>query len=133
MTEPSLVDALTAAMAMVPGLYSRNRMFERFERPDVRRARSRARMLRSLLRFVTREDSRLTVSDVGDHRHRLSYKLPQLRLERTVQMTEFELAVLRVMVSKGPCPATLAEQPSDRPRVESALALLPKEELTSVA
>jgi hypothetical protein len=123
---PSPIDALTAAMAIVPLLYSRNRMYERFKDPVVRRARSRARMVRGLLRFVARADVLITLDTTGD-RAILSYRIERLRLARTVQLTKLELAVLRMLLAKGPHPAALAEQTDDKPRVDAALALLPKE------
>jgi hypothetical protein len=121
-----MVDALTAAMAMVPMLYSRNRMFERFTDPVIRRARSRARMVRGLLRFIAREDAVVKMAQVHD-KHIVTHRIPKLRFERTVQLTEIELALLRMLLSTGPHPSTLDEQETDRPRVEAALALLPKE------
>jgi hypothetical protein len=126
MTEPSLLDALTAAMAMVPLLYSRNRMFERFNDPLVRRARARSRMVRGLLRFVAREDVDVTLTLAGE-RHILSYRIARLRLDRTVQMTGLEVSVLRVLLARGPHPRALDLESNDKERVDAALALLPKE------
>ncbi|HEY1958847.1 MAG TPA: hypothetical protein VGH28_24710 [Polyangiaceae bacterium] len=131
MNEPQL-DALTAAMAMVPGLYSRNRMFQLFKDPMVRRARSRARMIRGLVRFVGRADAEVEMLH-HDGRVRVSYRIARLRLARMVQIGEFELALLRVLLARGPHPAMLDEQASDRARVDAALALLPKEAVSSVA
>jgi hypothetical protein len=132
----ALLDGVTAAMAMVPGLYSRNRMFALFADPVVRRARSRARTVRGLLRFVGREDARVEVAIHGDHAL-VSYRIPRLRLSRSVQLGHFELALLRVLLARGPRQGSyagaLAEHSSDRERVDAALALLPKDEIPSVA
>ena len=118
------LEALTAAMAIVPGLYTRNRMFELFTDPVVRRARGRARMVRGLLRFIGRADAVVELAR-HDDRVRLGYRIPRLRLSRTIQIGEFELALLRVLLAKGPHPAELAEEATDRPRIDAALALLP--------
>ena len=128
----SQLHAVTAAMAMVPGLYSRNRMFALFNDPLVRRARSRARTIRGLVRFVGRADAEVELA-VHDDRVSVSYRIARLRLSRTVQVGEFELALLRVLLARGPHPAILDEHPTDRPRVEAALATLPKDPLSSVA
>jgi hypothetical protein len=127
-----LVQALTAAMAMVPGLYSRNRMFALFADPAVRRARARARTVRGLLRFAGRADIELAIAE-HDGRVRVAYHLPRLRLSRTVQLGDFELALLRVLAAKGAHPAVLGERPGDRARIDAALALLPRDAVSSVA
>jgi hypothetical protein len=124
-----LLGALTVAMAMVPLLYSRNRMFQRFNDPVVKKARSRARMVRSLLRFVAREDASVSLAQSPEG-HMLRYRLPRLRLDRAVRLTDLELAVLRVLLAKGPHPSMLAEQTDDRARVEASLAILPQETAT---
>jgi hypothetical protein len=46
-------------------------------------------------------------------------------------LTDFELALLRVLLSKGPHPSSLDETPSDRARVDEAIARLPREEARS--
>jgi hypothetical protein len=127
-----MIDALTVAMAMVPGLYSRNRMFSRFTDPVVRRARARARMVRGLVRFVSREDAEVEVTVTEGQRMRVYYRIARLHLERTVQITELELALLRVLLG-GSAGAVLAQQTGDLAVVENALAILPKEEVSSVA
>ena len=117
------VAALTAAMALVPGLYSRNKMFALFEQSEVRRARARARMLRGLLRVIGHAHADVELVN-KDGRVRLHYRIARLRLERTVQISEFELSVLRVLLASGPRPRALEVVPSDMPRVEEALARL---------
>jgi len=130
--DPVMISALTAAMAMVPGLYSRNRMFALFADPLVRRARSRARSVRGLLRFVGRADAVVHVVE-HDGRARITYRIPRLRLSRAVQVTDFELALLRVIVARGEHPSVLHERPGDRARIDAALLLLPKDAVSSVA
>ncbi len=117
------VAALTAAMALVPGLYSRNRMFALFEQSEVRRARARARMLRGLLRVVGHADADVDLTHHHD-RVTLHYRIERLRLERTIQITEFELSVVRVLLASGPRPRVLEVAPSDHPIVKEALARL---------
>jgi hypothetical protein len=126
------LEALTAAMATVPLLYSRNRMFALFKEPVMRRARVRARMVRGLLRFIGRADAIVELSASGD-RVRVGYRIARLRLSRAVTITDFELALLRTLLAKGPHPASLAEREDDRARIEAALARLPKEAVSSVA
>lgn len=126
------LEALTAAMATVPLLYSRNRMFALFKDPVVRRARVRARLVRGLIRFIGREDAEVELASSGG-RVRVAYRIPRLRLARAVQITEFELALLRLLLAKGPHPAALAEREGDRACIDAALALLPKDAIPSVA
>ncbi len=126
------IEAVTAAMATVPLLYSRNRMFALFKDPLVRRARVRARLVRGLIRFIGREDAEVEMT-LRDARVRVAYRIPRLHLSRAVQISEFELALLRVLLAKGPHPAALAMQEGDRARVDAALALLPKDAIPSVA
>lgn len=127
-----LTAALTAAMALVPGLYSRNRMFALFADPLVRRARARARSVRALLRFVGRADALVEVTAHGG-RARVSYQIPRLRLARAVQVTDFELVLVRVLAARGARPSVLEERPDDRARIDAALLLLPKGAIPSVA
>jgi hypothetical protein len=126
------LDGLTAAMATVPLLYSRNRMFALFNEPVVRRARVRARLVRSLLRFVGREDAEVDLAASAD-RVRVGYRIARLRLSRSVTITDFELSLLRTLLAKAPHPESLAEREGDRARVDEALARLPKEAVSSHA
>ena len=127
----AMVDALTAAMTMVPGLYSRNRMFSRFTDPVVRRARARSRMVRGLVRFASREDADVEVTQTDGGRVRIRYRIARLRLERTVHLTALEHALLRVLVG-GP-PSSLQTLDDDYALIENALVILTKEEVSSVA
>ena len=120
------LEALTAAMATVPLLYSRNRLFALFNEPVVRRARVRARLVRGLLRFIGRADAEVDLGTLGE-RVRVGYRIPRLRLSRSVTLTDFELSLLRTLLAKIPHPIVLAEHEGDRARVDAALARLPKE------
>src|SRR5581483_6415764 len=103
------LEALTAAMATVPLLYSRNRLFTLFNEPVVRRARVRARLVRGLVRFIGRTDAEVDLTErAGDEKVRVGYRIPRLRLSRSVTITDFELALLRTLLAKGPHPAALA-------------------------
>jgi hypothetical protein len=126
------LESLTAAMTLVPLLFSRNRMFALFGDPIVKRAQRRARSVRALLRFVSRADVEIDVTSSGD-RVRIAYRIPRLRLSRVVQLGEFELVLLRVLLARTStaCPAALAEKPDDRARVDEAIARLPRDEAKS--
>jgi hypothetical protein len=126
------LEALTAAMATVPLLYSRNRLFTLFNEPVVRRARVRARLVRGLVRFIGRTDAEIDLT-ASEDRVRIAYRIPRLRLSRTVTLTDFELVLLRTLLAIGPHPAMLAPKDDDRTRVDAALARLPKEAVSSVA
>jgi hypothetical protein len=126
------LEALTAAMATVPLLYSRNRLFTLFNEPVVRRARVRARLVRGLVRFIGRVDAEVDVAS-SDEKVRIGYRIPRLRLSRSVTLTDFELSLLRTLLAKGPYPAALAPKDDDRTRIDAALARLPKEAVSSVA
>ena len=120
------LEALTAAMATVPLLYSRNRLFTLFNEPVVRRARVRARLVRGLVRFIGRTDAEVDLM-ASEDRVRVAYRIPRLRLSRSVTLTDFELSLLRALLAKGPHPAALASKDGDRARIDAALARLPKE------
>jgi len=84
------------------------------------------------VRFIGRTDAEVDLARLDD-RVRVGYRIPRLRLSRSVTLTDFEVAILRMLLSKGPHPASLALADDDRTRVDAALARLPKEAVSSVA
>ncbi len=95
---PALLDveALTVAMAVAPGVYSRNRFFELFKGSHVRHARRRASLVRGIVQHLTMlqrghpSDVELPTFDRLKGGVRLRYRLPALHLERRVELSELE-------------------------------------------
>jgi hypothetical protein len=89
-------DALTVAMAIAPGVYSRNRFFDLFRGSEVRRARRRASLVRGIVQHLAMlqrshtADAELASFDRLSGHVRLRYRLPALHLERRVDLTELE-------------------------------------------
>ncbi|MBS2016052.1 MAG: hypothetical protein JST00_24440 [Deltaproteobacteria bacterium] len=122
------VESLTVAMALAPGVYSRNRMFALFAQPGVQRAKFRAAALRGLVKQLKNAQGITVRSEggaeaAGDVRHVLEFKLPELRLSRVAQLTRLELATLRVLAAQAGLPC-LPPEPHDRALVDATLARL---------
>lgn len=124
------VEALTVAMALAPGVYARNRMFDLFANAAVQRAKSRAATLRGLVKHLVRASS-LTLttptstpaSEAGAADYVLRYEIPSLALIRTAELSRVELATLRALASRSGV-AALPLDDGDRALIESALARL---------
>jgi hypothetical protein len=84
------------------------------------------------VRFIGRTDAEVDVEASSD-KVRVGYRIPRLRLSRSVTLTDFEIVILRTLLAKGPHPAAFALKEDDRARVDEALARLPKEAVSSVA
>ena len=82
------VEALTVAMALAPGVYARNRMFELFAEPGVQRAKRRAAILRGLVPQLSRASSLSLSGEVrgGDRAFVLRFAIPEMRLHRVVEL-----------------------------------------------
>ncbi len=115
------VEALTAAMALAPGVYARNRMFELFANVGVQRAKSRAATLRGIVKQLGRASS-LTLEAEGLG-FVLRYEIPAMSLTRVTELTRVELATLRVLASRSGAPCFSAAD-EDRALVDTALARL---------
>jgi hypothetical protein len=119
--DESRVESLTVAMTVAPGVYARNRMFAFFTNPAVQRARSRAALLRGILKHLGRACA------VTVEREQLGfavrYQIPALRLTRVAELSRVELAALRVVAARGGVSCLLPED-DDRALVETALARL---------
>ena len=123
------VEALTVAMALAPGVYVRNRMFDFFRRDSVRRARTRASALRGIVPQLARAQC-ITLTCDGEPRSPagepvwvLRYAIPELRMSRVVELSPTELAALRMMATRAGVHA-LAADDADRARIDAALARL---------
>jgi hypothetical protein len=116
--DEGLLEALTVAMALAPGVYARNRMFALFANPAVQRAKSRAALLRGIVKQLGRACA-LTLVREGDFV--LRYQIPALRLTRVAELTRVELATLRLMAARAGASCLLPED-EDRALVETALA-----------
>ncbi len=124
------IAALTVAMIVAPGVYARNRMFAFFAAPVAARARTRARLVRSLVLELGR--ARARVADVElealDDAITLRFAIPRMAFSRTLVLTREELAALRFVLSRGepvdvPHPALVASE-ADRAVVEAVLKKL---------
>jgi hypothetical protein len=118
-------EALVVAMALVPGMYSRNKMFALHREPEVRRARARAATIRGIVRQLAGE--RGAAEGIAFVRHGdvtvLKYRLPQVRLERRVELTEIERACLVMLAARAGVREMHATH-EDRAHVEAALKRL---------
>lgn len=117
------VPALTLAMALAPGVYSRNRFFALFEAKPLRRARARAWVLRSVARDVARGPCEVSVAS-RDAAVELALEVPSLAFTRRVRLSALELAGLRVLLAKTPQGALLPAAAADHAAVGAALATL---------
>jgi hypothetical protein len=119
--DESRIEALTTAMALAPGVYARNRMFALFASPAVQRAKTRAALLRGIVKQLARACA-VTVAQEGIG-FVLRYQIPALRLTRVAELSRVELATLRLMAARAGAPCLLPED-EDRALVETALARL---------
>ena len=128
-------DALVVAMTLVPGLYSRNRMFQLFKDPQVKRARTRASLLRGVVRQLVGshgdvevlEFSRAT-SDVHDAAHAarhgvLRFRIPPIRLVRAVELSDLEAACVAYLCARAGV-SCLHPGADDRAMLDAALRRL---------
>ena len=123
------VEALTVAMALAPGVYARNRMYDLFANAGMQRAKSRAATLRGIVKhlgraFGLRIEREGPVRDSnGEIDFVLRYEVPVMRLSRVVELSRVELATLRILAARAGAPH-LAVEHEDRDLVEAALARL---------
>ena len=119
------LDSLTAAMAVAPGVYARNRMFALYKEPVVREARARASTIRGAVRQLA--SARLDASAVtlvrGPGGCVLCYRIESLRLERRIDLTDVEAACLAYLAARAGVRAITATD-SDRALLQGALAKL---------
>ncbi len=121
-------EALLVAMVIAPATYSRNRFFEMYKDPEVRRVRRRAAQLRSIVRHVTRAHpaepaERLTLAPADDGRTELRYTVPTIGLRRVALLDPIELSLVRFAMARGRDGGLSPDDP-DRACVEAALARL---------
>jgi hypothetical protein len=113
-------------MALAPGVYARNRMFDLFTLPAVQRAKTRAGILRGLVLQLGRATT-LTVATEGNRGGEpvvvLRYAIAGIRLHRVVELSEAELSALRLLAARANV-HVLAPEPNDRTVVDLALARL---------
>lgn len=127
--EPPVDDeALLAAMTLVPGVYSRNRMFDLYERrASAKQLRTRAARLRGLVRtWLERADSQLDVT-AREGGYDVVLTVPSLSFRRRLHISELEHVLLALLFDKAKSRAgrtALPVRPEDRQRVERALSRL---------
>ena len=121
--------ALTTAMAVAPGVYARNRMFAFFKNPEVRRARDRAALLRGVVRQLTgtHGPAVIVAFERTTDRCRLKYRVPAIRLERSLELDATEAACLGYLVGRAGSTVLATDEEAaaaDRATVEAALLRL---------
>ena len=120
------VESLTVAMAVAPGVYARNRMFDMFTLPGVQRAKTRASIIRGIVPHLPRANTLSVTSEGGRGGEPvwvLRYTIAELRLTRVVELSPTELSALRVLASRANVHALPAD-PNDKTAVDAALARL---------
>jgi hypothetical protein len=122
------LDALLVALVLAPATYSRNRFFDLYADPRVRRVRRRASLLRSVVRHLARlgpVEAEAVVVEEGDD-VRLTYVVPSVGLRRISVLAPFEMSLVRFALGrgKGNEGGLLAAGEEDREVVEAALGKL---------
>src|SRR6478752_715485 len=121
-------DALVVGLTVVPGLFSRNRMFSFFAHPEVRAARARAAQLRGVLRHLRGASGDVEIVEWNRHASGapsavLHYRIAQIRLSRRIEMSVAEAACVGYLSHRGGV-TVLPPHEADRGVVEGALSRL---------
>lgn len=98
---PKSADGLLAALTLAPATWSRNRFFDLYKDPGVQNVRRRAGLLRGVVRHLSHAAVEGLEERQDGDRWVLSYRVPDLGLSRTVVLTAFENAVLRVTLARA--------------------------------
>jgi hypothetical protein len=123
------VESLTVAMAIAPGVYSRNRFFELFKAPEVRRARSRASVVRSIVQHLAmlHRDGADVSASVSVERNAgrvgFRYRVPTLHFERRAELSELETSCVLYLAERASVPG-LAPTSAEREGLHGALRRL---------
>lgn len=120
------VEALSVAMAIAPGVYARNRMFDLFNLPGVQRAKTRAAIIRGIVAHLPRATTLSVTSEGGRGGEPvwvLRYTIAELRLTRVVELSPTELSAVRVLAQRANIP-TLPAEANDKTVVDATLARL---------
>jgi hypothetical protein len=118
-------EALTVAMALVPAMYARNKLFALHREPEVQRAKAKAAMIRGVVRQLAGahgEATGLSVMRQGEVLV-LRFRVPQVRFERRVELTEIEHALLVYLAARAGVRG-LTESHEDRAHIDAALKRL---------
>jgi hypothetical protein len=118
-------EALTVAMALVPTMYARNRLFSLHREPEVRRAKARAAMIRGVVQQLAGAHGEVTGLSVVRHGEVVvvRYRVPSVRFERRVELTEIEHALLAYLSARAGVRG-FAETHEDRAHLDAALMRL---------
>ena len=114
-------DALLCALVLAPNAFSRNRFFELFEQPELRRLRRRASRVRGILRQLSSGAEVTGELELADGRRLVRYRVSELGLSRTAALSPLEAAALRFSLARL---QKTPVDPGDRAIVETALARL---------
>ncbi|MEI7893072.1 MAG: hypothetical protein WCI05_08270 [Myxococcales bacterium] len=123
---PLDAEALTVALCVAPGVYSRNRHDALFARPEARRARSRASVLRGLVYQLAGRSG--YVADLvlrrADDGWELRFRIPPVCFERRVRLTELEAACVAYLGARSGLASPWQSTEEHRQRIERVLATM---------
>jgi hypothetical protein len=117
-------------MAIAPGVYSRNRFFELFKTAEVRRARSRALVVRGIVQHLAmlHQGGADVLRAVTVERHGarvgLRYHVAALHFERRTELSELETACVFYLAEKAGITGLVPTTP-EREGLHAALRRLP--------
>jgi hypothetical protein len=114
-------EALLCALVLAPNTFSRNRFFQLFEQPALKRARKRAKRTRGLIRQLLghgRERAEIVAEHVLDDRVLLRFEVPSIRYQRTTALPLLEASLVHYALHKARGDELTDEH---RLRVEAAL------------
>jgi len=116
------LEAVTVAMIVAPGVYARNRMFDFFRTASAQRARKRAATVRGLVPQLGRATNISVVASREGH-STVRYVIPAIGFTRVVELTNAELAALRIVAERASVHA-LPSTEHDKELVAKSLAKL---------
>lgn len=128
--EPVDAEALLVALTLSPATYSRNRFYEMYTSPEMKRTRRRASQLRSVVTaFVSDANAKgagrlISLEAAEDDGAILAYDVASLGMRRTMRLRPIELSLIRYCIGRvrgESAPTGLAPLPIDGERIGMAL------------
>jgi hypothetical protein len=129
-------EALLVALVLAPATFSRNRFFDLYMEPSMRRVRRRASHVRSIVRQLVSTNAAdesgprpFEIQVLPDGTTEISYYVQSLGLRRTTRLEPMEASLVRFVLAKVQASSTgegtgLSEDDPDRLAIEAALRRL---------